>query len=113
MDEEQPLPRAAHLRLFTFELGEMLCALPLEDIQEIVPIAELSRPPGLPTILEGFLNLGGVAIPVVAIKRLFQMGDPTEGPYAHLLILGTPSTPSRAITRLQLRRRDYCLRARI
>jgi purine-binding chemotaxis protein CheW len=93
MDEMPPRANTSQHKLFVFALGDRLCALRLEAIREIVAIAQLSRPPGLPPILEGFLNLGGVAIPVVAIKRLFQLGDHAWGPYAHLLILGTQSKP--------------------
>lgn len=39
-------------------------------------MAELACPPGLPSALEGVLNLGGVAIPVLRLDRL--LGLPTQ-----------------------------------
>ena len=56
--------------LLAFGTCEKECALPLEDIQEIVLMAWLSRPPSMASILEGFLNLRGVAIPVVSVSHI-------------------------------------------
>jgi len=75
------------LLLLTFAVGDATCALPSRAIREVVPMALLSRPPGLPSIVEGLLNLGGVAIPVVSFKRLFKMEGPPPGLYAHVIVL--------------------------
>ncbi|HLE20500.1 MAG TPA: chemotaxis protein CheW, partial [Vicinamibacteria bacterium] len=42
-----------------FELSESVCAVPLEEVHSIVHLPALSRPPGMPVLLEGFLNLRG------------------------------------------------------
>jgi purine-binding chemotaxis protein CheW len=94
----QESPVVAPRRLFTFLIGERLCALPFEDIREVVPLAELSRPPGLPSILEGFLNLGGVTIAVVALRRLLGLEDRAPTLYAHLLVVGPAAAPLAFLT---------------
>jgi purine-binding chemotaxis protein CheW len=73
--------------LLAFGTCEKECALPLEDIQEIVLMAWLSRPPSMASILEGFLNLRGVAIPVVSVRRMFQWRDRAPDLYSPLIIL--------------------------
>lgn len=73
-----------------FHLGGQAYALPLAEIQEVVPMAGLSRPPGLPSVLAGFLNLGGTAVPVIRLSRLFELPEPTLGPYTPLIILRNP-----------------------
>jgi purine-binding chemotaxis protein CheW len=50
-------------------------ALRLETVSEIVPMAALSRPPSMPSVLEGFLNLGGTAVPVLRLARLLGLPE--------------------------------------
>src|SRR5581483_12384644 len=50
-------PRAARTRsLLVFHLGSQAYGLPLHEVQEVLTLAALSRPPGLPSLLAGFLN---------------------------------------------------------
>ena len=70
-----------------FGLAGQEFVFPLEKVSEIVHMATLSRPPGLPHILEGFLNLGGTAIPVLRLDRLFQASEITTHLYSPLIIV--------------------------
>jgi purine-binding chemotaxis protein CheW len=70
-----------------FHLAGQAYALPLREVQEVVPLASLSQPPGLPSVLAGFLNLAGTAVPVVRLDRLFGLPDQSTGLYTPLLIL--------------------------
>src|SRR5207245_4311039 len=63
------------------------CGLPLEDVQEIVPMASLFRPPTIPSLLEGFLNLRGTAIPVLPLGRLFGLQERPLELHTPLVIL--------------------------
>jgi purine-binding chemotaxis protein CheW len=85
-------PRAQR-PLLLFHLGGQAYGLPLEDVLEIVPLAELSRPPGLPALLAGFLNLGGKALPVLRLDRLFGLPELVPGLYTPLVILRSTSHP--------------------
>lgn len=73
-----------------FRCGETRCALDRAVVGEVTPVPELSRPPGMPASLEGFLNLGGEAIAVVAVATLFGLEpDPGIDPnYRHILVAG-------------------------
>ena len=75
--------------LLVFELAGRACALPVETVQEIVPMAELAHPPGLPCVLEGFLNLRGGAVPVLRLNRLFDLPARPPGLHTPLIILPT------------------------
>jgi purine-binding chemotaxis protein CheW len=79
--------RARQLLIFTF--AGLTCALPLADIQEIAPMAQLSTPPGLPVLLDGFLNLRGVLVPVMRLERLFGFPPGRLNLETRLLILRT------------------------
>jgi purine-binding chemotaxis protein CheW len=76
-----------------FHLAEQAYALPLRAVQEVVPLASLSQPPGLPSVLAGFLNLGGTAVAVVRLDRLFGLPDQPVGLYTPLLILRQVDPP--------------------
>ncbi len=74
-------------RVCVFRLARHSFALKLASISEIVPMAALSRPPLLPPILEGFLNLGGTPVPVLRLAVLLGLPqDPLEL-YTPLVIL--------------------------
>jgi purine-binding chemotaxis protein CheW len=66
----------------------------VEEVQEIVPMAELARPPGLPSLLEGFLNLRGSAVPILRLDRLFQLPLNNPGLYTPLVILRSIHHPT-------------------
>ena len=62
-----------------FELAGQRFGLRLESVSEIVPMAALSRPPSMPSILEGFLNLRGAALPVLRVAALLGLPpDPRD-----------------------------------
>jgi purine-binding chemotaxis protein CheW len=89
--EEKPTPgRAAQQRLVVFHLAGQAYALPLKELQEIIPMARLASPHGLPGVVAGFLNLAGEAIPVLRLDRLFQVPDQSLGMYTPLLVLRHP-----------------------
>jgi purine-binding chemotaxis protein CheW len=78
--------------LLIFSLADCLAAFPVAEIERITALAELARPPGLPPVLEGVLNLAGAAVPVLRLDRLFDFkaqGFKTQHPglYSILIIL--------------------------
>jgi purine-binding chemotaxis protein CheW len=83
--------------LLVFHLAGQFAAFPLEDVVRIVPMAELARPPGLPSMLEGFINLAGVAVPVLRLDRLLRLPAHATGLYSMLIVLKGASAGRVAI----------------
>jgi purine-binding chemotaxis protein CheW len=83
---------AREQQLLVFSLAGMACALPLSDVCEVVPMAQLSTPPGLPAILDGFLNLRGTLVPVVRLACLFDLPLPVPTLDTPLLIVRGPES---------------------
>lgn len=79
--------------LLVFRVAGETCAIPTGAVGEIVPMAALDRPPGLPPVLEGFLNLRGEAVPVIRMDRLFGATPEPPGLYAHLVVLRGQAHP--------------------
>lgn len=73
--------------LLIFHSSELDCAFPLEAVREIVPMARLSCPPGLPSGLAGFLDLRGTAVPIVRLDRLFNLTEQLPGLHTPMIVL--------------------------
>src|SRR5580658_1793689 len=73
--------------LLIFNSSGLDCAFPLESVREIVPMAQLSTPPGLPSGLAGFLDLRGTAVPIVRLDRLFNLPEQQPGLHTPMIIL--------------------------
>src|ERR1700733_8844501 len=73
--------------LLIFHSSGLDCAFPLEAVREIVPMATLSSPPGLPSGLAGFLDLRGAAIPIVRFDRLFDLPEQLPGLHTPMIVL--------------------------
>lgn len=77
--------------LVILKCGGLRCALERGEVSELAPVPELSHPPSLPASIEGIMNLGGLAVPVVDLARLFgETPDAEIDPlYRHVVVLRT------------------------
>src|ERR1700691_984 len=73
--------------LLIFNSSGLDCAFPLDSVREIVPMAQLSSPPGLPSGLAGVLDLRGTAVPIVRLDRLFDLPDQQPGLHTPMIVL--------------------------
>src|SRR5271154_4395958 len=73
--------------LLIFHSSGLDCAFPLEAVREVVPMARLSAPPGLPSGLAGFLNLRGTAIPIIRLDLLFDLPEQQPGLHTPMIVL--------------------------
>ncbi|MBC7905790.1 MAG: chemotaxis protein CheW [Rhodospirillaceae bacterium] len=82
--------------LVIFRMGGQVFAIAVEAVSEVVPFAWLSKPPRMPAFVQGILNLGGAAVPVLRLDRLLGMPTVTIGLDSSILIMkpghmgGTP-----------------------
>src|ERR1700684_3566025 len=74
-------------KLLIFHSSGLDCAFSLEAVREIVPMATLSSPPGLPSGLAGFLDLRGNAVPIILLDRLFGLREQPPGLHTPLIVL--------------------------
>ncbi|BAE50766.1 chemotaxis protein CheW [Paramagnetospirillum magneticum] len=61
--------------------------LPVETVREVVPVAWLDHPPHLSAMVEGVLNLGGQAVPVLRLARLLGIEGGQYGLDASILVM--------------------------
>jgi len=67
--------------------------MPISNVREIVALPALAKPPGLPPLMMGFLNLEGAAIPVIRLDHLFDQPESDPNPYTPLIILKNSKPP--------------------
>jgi chemotaxis signal transduction protein/chemotaxis regulatin CheY-phosphate phosphatase CheZ len=60
-----------------FKLGGEEYSIPILKVREIINVPTMTRLPRAPEYIEGVTNLRGSVIPVVNIKKLVKLGDPS------------------------------------
>ena len=80
-------PHESAQNLLIFHASGLDCAFPLEAVREIVPMAWLVAPLGLPSALAGFLDLRGTAIPIIRLDRLFGLPEQQPGLHTPMIVL--------------------------
>ena len=73
--------------LLAFTAAGRRLALPLEDLQRVVPLPLLQAPIGSPPFVEGFFDFGGTPVAAVRVDRLLSLGEERLGVYSPLLLL--------------------------
>ena len=81
------------VRYLKFEISGMTCAIPLSIAREVLPFAELMRPPKLPEIVEGFLKLGAESLTVLRLDRMLSLNVRNPSIDSHLLLLRSKPVP--------------------
>lgn len=76
-----------------FNVGSVPCALAHEHVRKVLPLPAMGRPPGLPAVVEGILDLAGTAIPVLRLDRLFGLAAEPLHAYRHLILLSSSEPP--------------------
>ncbi len=70
-----------------FRLCGQVFGLPVGDVREVVPVAWLDRPPQMPALVQGILNLAGRAVPVLRLDRLLGLDDGHYGLDSSILVM--------------------------
>ena len=55
-----------------FSIGEQLCALPIEEVIEIIRIQTITEVPGVNEYISGMINLRGNILPVIHLSQRFN-----------------------------------------
>mgnify|MGYP000580152556 CR=1 FL=1 len=62
-------------KYLTFELGEETYGLEILKVQEIIKMQEITKVPRTPDYVKGVINLRGKVMPVIDLRRIFEMED--------------------------------------
>jgi purine-binding chemotaxis protein CheW len=78
---------ADQLQLVTFEVGEEEFAIDILQVQEINRMMELTRVPQSPPEVEGVINLRGRIIPVIDLRKTFNLEDGARDEHSRIVVV--------------------------
>lgn len=81
-----------------FHLGGHAFAFESQMVAEVVPNAWLARPPALPSMVAGLLDLGGVAVTVLRGDHALDLPEQTFGLAASILIMRQTEDAARGLS---------------
>ncbi|WP_319589179.1 chemotaxis protein CheW [uncultured Desulfobulbus sp.] len=84
-----PLVHNTLTELATFQVGEALCGMEINHIQEIILLPEFTRVPQAPTDVLGILNLRGQIVTVIDLARRMGLGTTVPTDQARVIIVNT------------------------
>lgn len=75
------------IQVACFRIGDDLYAIDIMRIKEIVRPLKLTSPPKFPDFVEGIINLRGIVIPVVDLRKRFDLPESEQTINTRLLII--------------------------
>lgn len=58
----------------TFALDNEIYAIEISQVREVLDISKITRVPRMPTFMRGVINLRGSVVPVVDLRKKFEIG---------------------------------------
>ena len=80
------------MQLVLFRLNEQEYAIDIFKVNEIVPYRRPTMIPNTPDYVEGVLNLRGNVIPVISLKKRFQLEDTGTEDSTKIIVADTGGT---------------------
>lgn len=62
-------------KVIVFQLDDNEYALSVDQVIAIEKLHHITRIPGLPSFIKGVINLRGIIIPIIDLKKRFAIGD--------------------------------------
>ncbi len=87
------MANATRVSLVLFGVGDLLCALPVSAVSEIVPATVATRIPGAPEGVEGLVNVRGRLLTVVDGRRVLGRESSTPAAEPSILLLKVNGRP--------------------
>ena len=87
--EKQGADKAGNsiLQLVTFTLGQEEYAVDILKVQEINRMKDITRVPNSPSYVEGVINLRGKVIPVVDLRKKFDLEEKENTEQSRIMIM--------------------------
>ncbi|MGH7712289.1 MAG: chemotaxis protein CheW [Gemmatimonadaceae bacterium] len=80
---------SSSVRLVTFRLGEDLFAAPIEAVERVLRYQTPRSVPNLPAWISGVIEYGERIVPVIDLRRRFELPPAAHSPQMRLLVLST------------------------
>lgn len=88
MDEELSRHNGSDLiQLVTFSIAEEEFGVEILRVQEIIRLMPITRVPNAPPAVEGVINLRGKVIPVIDLRRRFEMDAAEADEHTRIIVM--------------------------
>ena len=85
---ESGISHGEGLQLITFILGDEKYGLDILKVKELISFPEgLTHIPGMPDFIEGMFNLRGLVIPVMDLRKKFELSKIERNPFSVVIIV--------------------------
>lgn len=81
---------AQELQLVAFQLGEESYGVDIAQVQEIIRMQPVTKVPGAPTFVEGVINLRGRVIPVLDLRKRFNLPTRQDTKDTRIVVVEVP-----------------------
>lgn len=81
----------AELQLVVFKLDKEEYGVDIMQVQEISPFQKLTKVPNSPAFVDGIVNLRGDVIPVVSLKKKFNLAETEVTELTRLIVINNGS----------------------
>lgn len=81
---------AQELQLVAFQLGEESYGVDIAQVQEIIRMQPVTKVPGAPTFVEGVINLRGRVIPVLDLRKRFNLPARRDTKDTRIVVVEVP-----------------------
>jgi purine-binding chemotaxis protein CheW len=85
-------------KYLTFQLGREVFGLQILKVQEIIGILPVTRVPRTPPYMRGVVNLRGKVIPVIDLRRKFDLPEQADGKRTCIIVMQLEGQNSKVIT---------------
>ncbi|MDI6871996.1 MAG: chemotaxis protein CheW [Bacillota bacterium] len=75
------------VQLVVFHLSGVEYAVTIDQVQEIINVAEITRVPRAPSFILGVFNLRGKVLPAIDLKQRLSLGVTTVGETSRLVVV--------------------------
>lgn len=88
-DDSEPEQQTASLEFLTISLGKETYGVNILSVQEIIGIPSISKLPRSPEHVLGVMNLRGMVVPVIDLRKKFNMPDNLREPVIVVVRVGS------------------------
>ncbi|MEW6698199.1 MAG: chemotaxis protein CheW [Bacillota bacterium] len=74
-------------QLVVFQLNDQQYALPINETQEIIRMAEVTRLPNTNYYVEGIINLRGTILPVISLNRRLGLPETEQNEDTRIIVV--------------------------
>ncbi|HNW91749.1 MAG TPA: chemotaxis protein CheW [bacterium] len=78
-------------QLVTFTLGSEEYGVDIMRVQEIIRFQDVTRVPQMPAFIEGVINLRGNVIPVLDLRKRFELGNTEHTAQTRIVVINVGS----------------------